>query len=106
MSGRDATALAGSGTPEVSNASRGWWLYVLLCEGDKLYVGIARDPDARFAVHCSGRGAFYTRLNRPVRILAREWYPTQSAALKAEYSLKQRKTDEKWAWTRLVTAPR
>jgi len=65
----------------------------------KLYVGIARDPDARFAVHCSGRGAFYTRLNRPVRILTREWYPTQSAALKAEYSLKQRKTDEKWVRT-------
>ena len=86
----------------VSDECRGWWLYVLLCEGDKLYVGIARDPDARFAVHCSGRGAFYTRLNRPVRILAREWYPTQSAALKAEYSLKQRKKTEKWAWTRQI----
>ena len=59
--------------PEICNDARGWWLYVLLCEGDKLYVGIARDPDARLAVHCSGRGAFYTRLNRPVRAFALIW---------------------------------
>lgn len=84
---------------EATDAGEGWWLYVLLCERDRLYVGIARDPDARLAVHRSGRGAMYTRLNRPVRILAREWHPTQSAALKAEYALKQRKTGDKWSWT-------
>ena len=84
----------------VSSESEGWWLYVLLCEGDKLYAGIVKDVDARLAVHGSGRGAFYTRLNKPLRILAREWHPTQSAALKAEYALKQRKTDGKWAWIR------
>lgn len=86
--------------PRLSGKREGWWLYVLLCEGDKLYVGIARDVDARLAVHCSGRGAFYTRLNRPVRILAREWHPSQSAALKAEYAMKRRNRTEKWAWTR------
>ena len=84
---------------EAGDERHGWWLYLLLCEGDRLYVGIARDPDARLAVHQSGRGAFYTRLNRPVRILAREWHPTQSAALKAEYALKQRKPAEKRSWT-------
>ena len=83
-----------------SDDNGGWWLYVLLCQSDKLYVGIAKDVEARLALHFSGRGAFYTKLNRPVRILAREWYPSQSAALKAEYALKQRKTEEKWAWTR------
>jgi putative endonuclease len=75
-------------------------VYLLLCEGNKLYAGIARDPDARLAMHRARRGAFYTRLNRPVRILAREWHPSRSAALKAEYALKQCRTEEKWAWTR------
>lgn len=93
------------GMVEASGAREGWWLYVLLCEGDRLYVGIARDPDARLAVHQSGRGAFYTRLNRPVRILAREWHATQSAALKAEYALKQRKTQDKWSWIGGASAP-
>ena len=30
-------------------ASDAWWLYVLLCANERLYVGIARDVDARFA---------------------------------------------------------
>ena len=94
MKSKMAASLADAG-----GERRGWWLYLLLCKGDRLYVGIARDPDARLAVHQTGRGAFYTRLNRPVRILAREWHPTQSAALKAEYALKQRKPEEKWSWT-------
>ena len=80
--------------------SDGWWLYLLLCQGDKLYVGIATDVEARLAMHCSGRGAYYTRLNRPVRILGREWHPSRSAALKAEYALKQRTPNQKLAWTR------
>jgi putative endonuclease len=84
----------------VNSDREGWWVYVLLCEGDKLYVGIAKDVDARLAMHSAGRGAFYTRLNRPMRILAREWHPSRSSALKAEYALKQRKTADKWAWTR------
>lgn len=86
--------------PEIDNENDGWWVYVLLCAGDKLYVGIAKDVDRRVTMHCSGRGAFYTRLNRPVRILAREWHPSRSSALKAEYALKQCRTAAKWAWTR------
>jgi putative endonuclease len=49
-----------------------WWLYVLLCANDRLYVGIARNVDARFEAHRAGKGAIYTRLNAPVRIVARQ----------------------------------
>lgn len=75
-----------------------WWLYVLLCEGDRLYIGIAKNVDARLKVHQSGHGAFFTKLNKPVRILARQRHSSQSTALKAEYALKQLKTEKKWAW--------
>jgi len=75
-----------------------WWLYVLLCANECLYVGIARDVDARFAAHCAGNGAIYTRLNAPVRVLARQRQPSRSAALKAEYALKQRTRRQKLAW--------
>jgi putative endonuclease len=86
-------------------AAGDWWLYVLLCANECLYIGIARDVDARFAVHCSGKGAIFTRLNPPVRILARERQPSRSAALKAEYALKQRTRQQKLAWVAAMRNP-
>lgn len=83
---------------DVEPAVTAWWLYVLLCANECLYIGIARDVDERFAVHCSGKGATFTRLNPPVRILARQPQPSRSAALKAEYALKQRTRQQKLAW--------
>jgi putative endonuclease len=91
--GLDEQSLS-SGLPAVDT----WWLYVLLCANERLYVGIARDVDARFALHCSGKGAFYTRLNAPLRVVARQRYDSRSAALRAEYALKQFSKREKLAW--------
>lgn len=75
-----------------------WWLYVLECQGGVLYTGIARDVDARFAAHLAGVGAIFTRLNRPLRILARATMPTRSAALRAEYAFKQASRADKLEW--------
>jgi putative endonuclease len=82
-----------------------WWVYILLCANERLYVGIARDVEQRFAVHCAGKGAFYTRLNAPVRVLARQRQPSRSAALKAEYALKQLSRPRKLAWVASMPAP-
>jgi putative endonuclease len=46
-----------------------WWLYVLECRTGVLYTGIAKDVEARFAAHCNGKGAAFTRAHRPVRVL-------------------------------------
>lgn len=80
-----------------------WWLYVLLCANDRLYIGIARNVEARLELHRAGKGAFYTRLNAPVRILARQRHESRSAALKAEYALKQLSKAQKRAWVTSVT---
>lgn len=90
--------------PKPVSGPEQWWLYVLLCKGDKLYIGIAKDVDARFQVHLAGKGSFFTRLNKPVRVLARAECQSKSAALKAEYALKQLKTEEKWLWLRAAAA--
>jgi putative endonuclease len=86
-----------------SAATDVWWLYVLLCANDRLYVGIARNVDLRFQVHRAGKGAFYTRLNAPVRILARQAQPSRSAALKAEYALKRQTRQQKLSWVEALT---
>ena len=75
-----------------------WWLYVLECHGGVLYTGIAKDVDARFAAHLSGTGAKFTRLNPPLRILAKALMPTRRTALRAEYAFKQASRAAKLRW--------
>lgn len=47
------------------------------------------DVDARYKKHASGKGAKYTRANRPVGIVAKQAYPDRSSASKAEFALKK-----------------
>lgn len=75
-----------------------WWLYVVECQGGVLYTGIAKDVDARFEAHRKGTGAIFTRLNRPVRILAKASFATKGEALRAEYAFKQLSRAGKLQW--------
>jgi len=75
-----------------------WWLYVLECRSGVLYTGIARDVDARFVAHCNGKGAKFTRANRPIAIVAKARLLTRGKALRAEYAFKQLPRTEKLRW--------
>jgi putative endonuclease len=75
-----------------------WFVYILECENDLLYTGIAKDVDKRFAVHASGKGAIFTRLNPPLAILASQTQPSHSAAAKMEAQIKKWKKPEKLRW--------
>ena len=75
-----------------------WWLYVLECRGGVLYIGIAKDVDARFEAHLGRAGAKFTRLNRPLRILGKAALATRGEALRAEYALKKLKRAAKLEW--------
>ena len=44
-------------------------LYVLECENSKYYVGITTDVYARLRRHKAGKGANFTRANKPIRII-------------------------------------
>jgi putative endonuclease len=75
-----------------------WVLYLLECAGARLYAGITNDLQARFATHCAGRGARFTRAFPPARIAAASLLPSRSHALKAEYALKQQPRAAKLAF--------
>ena len=64
-------------------------MYVVECADGTLYVGIAKDVDARVATHNGGRGAKYTRARLPVRLLHTERHADMSAALRREYEVKR-----------------
>ena len=76
---------------------RGWWLYVLECKGGSLYTGIAVDVGRRYANHCKGVAAAYTRIRPPLRLLGAAMVGTQSDALKLEHAFKQLPAREKHA---------
>lgn len=72
-----------------------WFVYLLECENGRLYTGISTDPLRRLAEHQAGKGAMFTRLNRPQRLLATRVCADRSEALRLEYRIKQLKTAEK-----------
>ena len=75
-----------------------YYIYILRCEDDTLYTGIARDYKKRYEKHLAGEGAKYTRSRKPVKI-ERVWRTEgRSRATKVEYFLKknQRKVKERF----------
>jgi putative endonuclease len=76
-------------------APHAWAVYLIECADGRVYTGIARDPDKRYAQHAAGTGAKFTRSNPPRRLLGWTWVASKSAALKLEI-----------AWKRLPRAER
>jgi len=66
-----------------------WFVYLIECRDGSLYTGISTDVERRYAQHLAGKGARYTRLRPPARLLARFEYPDRAAASRAEYAIKQ-----------------
>jgi putative endonuclease len=74
-----------------------WFLYLIECADGALYTGIALDPAARYAQHCAGKGAKYTRANRPVRLIGAMLFVDRSSAMRAEIAFKKLSAAEKRA---------
>jgi putative endonuclease len=66
-----------------------WHVYILLCDHNKLYTGIAKDPKQRFIAHQNNLGAKFTRQNKPIRIVYTEKCENRSTALKREIQIKK-----------------
>ena len=75
-----------------------WWVYLLKCKDGRTYAGVALDVKERFKVHLSGKGAKFTRANKPVAILATQPFASRSEALQAEHALKRLKREARLAW--------
>lgn len=51
------------------NLVTNWFLYVLECADDCYYIGITTDTGRRFEKHGKGKGAWFTKAHKPIRIL-------------------------------------
>jgi putative endonuclease len=70
-------------------AEQVWYLYLIECEGGSLYTGITTNVERRYAEHVAGKGARYTRMKKPVRLVGFRECGSKSDALKAELALKK-----------------
>jgi putative endonuclease len=79
--------VSGDNLPATAN----WWVYILRCADATLYVGIARDLQARLREHNGDApgGARYTRGRRPVALLAACPCADRREAARLEWRVKQ-----------------
>ncbi len=78
-------------------ATSPWFVYLIACRGGSIYTGISTDVAARYATHVEGKGARYTRMHPPEKLLAVFEFPDRSSALKEEYRIKQMDAPQKHA---------
>ena len=65
------------------------YCYIVECADGTFYTGWALDPERRVAVHNKGRGARYTRMRLPVKLVYVEVQPDRTTAMKRERAIKK-----------------
>jgi putative endonuclease len=67
-----------------------WFVYIVRCNDDTLYTGIAKDLEKRISDHnTSSVGAKYTKSRRPVTLVRKKRFKDRATASKEEYRIKR-----------------
>lgn len=77
------------------NSSKKYYVYLILTVNNKLYCGYTDDVQKRFEAHKSGKGAKFTRANKPLKIVYTREFDTKQEAQKEEYRIKTLTRPEK-----------
>jgi predicted GIY-YIG superfamily endonuclease len=65
-----------------------YFVYILLCKGGSYYTGHAKNVESRVKTHRKGRGARYTRMHEPEKLVYVEEFESRSEAMKRERQIK------------------
>lgn len=65
-----------------------YYVYILCCKDGSYYTGHAKNVEKRFEAHKKGRGAKYTRMHEPEKIVYVEELESRSDAMKRERKIK------------------
>jgi putative endonuclease len=71
------------------------FVYIVECADGSLYTGWAMDVAQRVKTHNAGRGARYTRMHGPVKLVYAEEQPNRVTAMKRELEIKRWPRDKK-----------
>ncbi len=72
-----------------------YYTYIILTEKNTFYCGYTDDVQKRFKAHLEGKGAKYTRANKPVKLVYQKEFDTKSDAMKEEARIKKLTHKEK-----------
>ena len=65
-----------------------YYVYILRCKDGSYYTGHAKDVEKRFEMHKKGRGAKYTRIHEPEKLVYLEEFESRGDAMKRERQIK------------------
>jgi len=66
-----------------------YYVYIVQCKGDSFYTGYTKNLDLRMNLHMDGKGARYTRMHRPKKLIYVEEFNSRSEAMKREKRIKK-----------------
>jgi putative endonuclease len=72
-----------------------YYVYILLCKDGSYYTGHAKDVERRLEIHRKGRGAKYTRIHEPERLVYVERFESRGEAMRRERQIKTLSHDKK-----------
>jgi putative endonuclease len=79
-----------------------YYCYMVECADGSFYTGWTTEPTRRVKQHNAGRGARYTRLHRPVRLVYLEEQPDRTAAMRREIAIKSLSHDKKAKMAQII----
>ncbi|HEX8596868.1 MAG TPA: GIY-YIG nuclease family protein [Pseudomonas sp.] len=85
----DPSSAAINACPEPTAASKPWFVYLVRAANGALYCGISDDPQRRFAMHQSGKGARFFSSSPAVALVYVEAWPDKGEALRQERLIKK-----------------
>jgi len=65
-----------------------YYVYILRCKDGSYYTGHAKDVEKRFEMHKRGRGAKYTQMHEPEKLVYLEEFESRGEAMRRERRIK------------------
>ena len=89
---------------EIATPASQWFTYMLRCADNSLYTGVTTDLERRLHEHnhCDKKGARYTRVRRPVKLVYSEPCENRAHACQREAAIKKLTRPQK---LKLLTKP-
>ena len=72
-----------------------FYVYLILTDTNKLYCGYTDNLERRYKLHCAGKGAKFTRANKPIKLVYSKEFDTKEDAMKEECRIKKLTRQEK-----------
>ena len=64
-------------------------MYIILCNDGSFYTGYTKNVDERTRQHACGKGAKYTRMHKPKKVVHVERLDSRALAMKREKAIKR-----------------